>query len=222
MSPCLIISAFGDHLLFAFALHDTIHLPSSLTYHNSPTFLSYIHNSLTFLPYITQFTYLSLWHSTIHWPFSLTYHNSLILLSYIPQFTYLSLLHSTIYWPYSLTEHYSLTFLWGEPLYVHLWIDWQTAVCRLRSEFDSLAFLWGEPQRDPGIAALVEWKDDLLYGQVPVTAPPSQSMMHGTPMRMSMRERWVPRKHAGMLHSVVVSCKCVSHACDWGISISNS
>jgi hypothetical protein len=59
---------------------------------------------------------------------------------------------------------------------------------RLRSEFSSLAFLWGEPLRDPGVAALVDWKDELLYG--PVGSGPHQMPFPppGPPLHMSMQQ----------------------------------
>mmetsp|Transcript_9058 Transcript_9058/g.22192 ORF Transcript_9058/g.22192 Transcript_9058/m.22192 type:complete len:83 (+) Transcript_9058:67-315(+) len=59
------------------------------------------------------------------------------------------------------------------------------AIAVLRHEFQAMAFLWGEPQRDPGVAALIEWKDELLYGQVSVT-PPTPGLDRS--LRSSMRE----------------------------------
>lgn len=50
-------------------------------------------------------------------------------------------------------------------------------VSSLRSEFATMSFLWGEPMRDPGVAALVEWKDELLYGEVVVRSHTKGELM---------------------------------------------
>ena len=50
-------------------------------------------------------------------------------------------------------------------------VDPDDSVGMLRNEFATMSFLWGEPIKDPGVAALIDWKDELLYGEVRLNRP---------------------------------------------------
>ena len=56
-------------------------------------------------------------------------------------------------------------------------VDPEDSVGMLRNEFATMSFLWGEPINDPGVAALIDWKDELLYGEVRF-APPDDTYGH--------------------------------------------